>query len=568
MTFAAIDLEVHRFVHQLGRQLADTRNPDKVLRHALRACSEHFGAERAVIAVLEPGMAMAEALVVHPEGAACDLALVTALLRREQPPIPSGTVVARLARRGRAWGMIVLDRDGNRFPDGAPRALALVADELSAMLERLDRERLSEVRARIDGKMMRELPPKDLYYQILDGLHQLTRYDHSAALWIWNPATSELELVAEQVAFEKGKSTLIGSRAWLADDLAAVLGDGVVFGFDRDGDGWLEWTGYGVVPLAAMLDSSGLGTPPRPNEGAMLCAALGTREGPLGILKLAELHVGSFAEWERAAVERFTLLASLALQRARTIESLQARMIKVERQNALANLARGVAHDVNNALGEVLPLVQQIRSDLEAGRLEPRLLADDLDRVESSLQVTRGIFGRMLRFARGSARVSATGDVIRALESTCDLMRDGIAKQQVVLHIEAPDTLPRVRCATSDLERVFLNLMGNARDSMPGGGTLALRLRLDAGVVEIVIEDTGTGMSPETLAEIERPFYTTKEHGTGLGLSTCRSIVAEAGGELAITSSPGHGTRVTVRIPAALGDRPAGDTPTPAAGEP
>src|SRR4029079_11999319 len=132
----------------------------------------------------------------------------------------------------------------------------------------------------------------------------------------------------------------------------------------------------------------------------MLCASVGGRDGSRGILKLSGSAPSAFCPYELAIVERFMALASVALKRAQTLEDLQARMLKIERQNALAHLARGVAHDINNALGEVIPLVQQIQADVQSGAIVPDVLVEDLHRVELSLQVTRGIFGRMLRFAR------------------------------------------------------------------------------------------------------------------------------------------------------------------------
>jgi len=455
--------------------------------------------------------------------------------------------------------MIVFERAVG-FAEGAPRALAHVADEISEHIQRLDSDRLSDVRARIDGKMMRELPPKDLYYQILDGLHQLARYDHSAALWIWKPEEATLELVAEQIAWRKQKSAAIGRTVTLDAELQMLLGNGVVYGFDRGGGRWQEWTPHGAAGLAELLDMNGTGTPDRPPENAMLCAALGARNGALGILVLAGLQPGGFREHELTIVERFTLLASLALQRAQTLEQLQSRMLKIERQNALAHLARGVAHDINNALGEVLPLVQQIRVDLAAGRLDPALLGDDLQRIEHSLQVTRGIFGRMMRFARGSSRGVGPGDVGRAFETVRDVLLESLSRQDIEVRPTFEPDLPPVRCGQSDLERLLLNLIANARDAMPEGGLLLVEARLADGLVEVVITDQGVGMTPETLSEVERPFFTTKEHGTGLGLSTCRSIVAEGGGDLIIDSWPGDGTRVIVRLQvAASGDGAAGD---------
>jgi signal transduction histidine kinase len=223
-------------------------------------------------------------------------------------------------------------------------------------------------------------------------------------------------------------------------------------------------------------------------------------------------------------------------------------MLKIERQNALAHLARGVAHDINNALGEVIPLVQQIQADMQSGTLVPDVLAEDLHRVELSLQVTRGIFGRMLRFARGSARNPGPSDVLSAFASVRDVLQESLSRLEIGVRAELPDQLTAVQCGQSDLERLLFNLMSNGRDALPNGGTLTIAARMADPYVEITVSDDGIGMTSETLAQIESPFFTTKEHGTGLGLSTCRSIAAEAGGNLTIESRVGAGTRVTARL--------------------
>jgi len=280
----------------------------------------------------------------------------------------------------------------------------------------------------------------------------------------------------------------------------------------------------------------------------MLCASVGGRDGPLGILKLSGCAPGTFGDHELAVVQRFTSLASVALKRAQTLEDLQARMLKIERQNALAHLARGVAHDINNALGEVIPLVQQIQADVEGGTIVPDVLAEDLHRVELSLQVTRGIFGRMMRFARGSARNPGPSDLASAFAAVRDVLQESLSRLGIGLHADLPDQLTAVQCSQTDLERLLLNLVSNGRDALPNGGTLTVDVRMNDSCIVITVSDDGIGMSPETLAQIEAPFFTTKEHGTGLGLSTCRSIVAEAGGSLIIESRVGLGTRVTARL--------------------
>jgi nitrogen-specific signal transduction histidine kinase len=547
MSRAAVQ-DIHRFIFETSSQLRNAGDPDKVLRHYLRATVDFMQADSGYVATLGVGDEMARSVFAQPAGAPVNLALVTDLLRGRQSGIPAGTLCARISRRGRPWGMMVLERSNYAFPAGSPRGLAHIARVVTETIERLDRERLSEVRGRIDDMILRELPPKDLYYQILDGLHQLTRYDHSAALWIWS-GPGLLELVAEQIAWKKLKSPIIGQTVQLPIELQPILQDGVVYGFDRSPHGWTEWTPHQLSELAEFLDLDREHSE-RPREQSMLCASVGGRDGPLGILKLSACAPGTFGLHELAIVQNFMSLASVALKRAQTLEDLQARMLKIERQNALAHLARGVAHDINNALGEVIPLVQQIQADVQSGTVVPDVLTEDLHRVELSLQVTRGIFGRMLRFARGSARNLGPSDLHGAFEAVRDVLQESLTRLHIRVHAELPDQLIAVQCSQSDLERLLFNLMTNGRDALPNGGTLTVAGRMNGSSIEITVSDDGIGMTPEALAEIESPFFTTKEHGTGLGLSTCRSIAAEAGGSLTIESRIGEGTRVTASLSA------------------
>jgi two-component system NtrC family sensor kinase len=115
--------------------------------------------------------------------------------------------------------------------------------------------------------------------------------------------------------------------------------------------------------------------------------------------------------------------------------------------------------------------------------------------------------------------------------------------------VDIPKDLPPVSCRQGDLEQLFLNLITNARDAMHDGGRLSVHARTDGDWIEIIIADTGCGIPPVDLTRVQEPFFTTKPDGTGLGLTICRSIVWEMGGELNIASRPGEGTRVTVRVP-------------------
>ena len=168
----------------------------------------------------------------------------------------------------------------------------------------------------------------------------------------------------------------------------------------------------------------------------------------------------------------------------------------------------------------------------------PAVHAQDLAQLERSLQVCRRIFGGMLAFARGSSRRVRYGQVRPAVETALAILRDSLERRGIQLSIEIPPDTAAVACGQGDLEQVFLNLLTNAREAMPAGGRLVVRAHADTEIVTISVADTGCGIPPEHLQRVQEPFFTTKPHGNGLGLSICRSILWETGGKLTIDSDP------------------------------
>jgi signal transduction histidine kinase len=283
----------------------------------------------------------------------------------------------------------------------------------------------------------------------------------------------------------------------------------------------------------------------------MICAPLATRDGVLGVLKVAGRHPGSFGSYEADLIGRFLPLAAVAIQNSQRTVTLEAKMLAAERKHAIADLARGVSHDINNALGSILPLVQQMAADLQSNRAEPRVLLEDLRQVEQSVQTCRRIFGGMLGLARGSAEKIGYGYVTRAMQAIVAILKDSIERQRIRLELGLGEELPAIRGRQGDLEQLFLNLVTNARDAMPRGGDLAIHGRRANGMVEITIRDTGLGIPAEHLGRIHEPFFTTKPNGNGLGLSICRSILWDMSGRLTINSREGEGTEVRVLLPVA-----------------
>jgi len=291
----------------------------------------------------------------------------------------------------------------------------------------------------------------------------------------------------------------------------------------------------------------------------MLCAPLTTGEGVLGVLKVAACYPGSFSRYEANLVQQFIPLAAVAIHNSQRTVTLEAKMLEAEKKHAVANLVRGVSHDVNNALGCVLPLVQQIIADVQSNRLKVDTLSHDVEQIEQSIQTCRRIFGGMLALTRGAIQGSAQANVRRALESTLAVLRDSLERRGIKLDVQLGDVVPHILVGQGDLEQLFLNLTTNAKDAMPTGGVLSIKARNLGSNLELVIRDTGCGITPELIPRIQEPFFTTKPNGNGLGLSICRSIIRNAGGRIEIDSGVGVGTQITVLLPTVF-DKMASNT--------
>jgi two-component system NtrC family sensor kinase len=546
MLSPAEELETLKFLDRLSTHLKRVQGPQKALRHVLRDAREALDATHGCIAVPRDGAPGAQLLFAVPKGGQWDLGLLSRFIREEHPPRRDDVLIAPLRRRGGAWAALAVmrrERPYQRHDEHLLRRIAAVASEA---IQRMDRERMLGVRDRIDRKIMEQLHPKDLFYQILDGLRSLTSYDHSSTLLIRDESAEAFEVVAEQIAWTKAKSQRVGLRLDLSDQVRVVLESGQIHGFDRRGERWYEWGGRPVVLLAEWLDYN---AGHEQQENSMLCAPLVGRNGVFGLLKIAGRRPGKLTEFDAALVDHFRSQAAIAIDILNRTESLQARMLTAERKHAMADLARSVSHDVNNALGSMLPLVQQMQDDLQRGQLEPSVWREDLEQLQRSLQICRRIFGGMLSFSRGDARRARVGHVRAAVDTALAILKNGIDRRGIHLTIEIPDDLPAVACGQSELEQVLLNLIANAREASGRGGNLAVGAQHRHEGVAIAIVDGGCGIAAEHLTRVLEPFFTTKPNGTGLGLTICRSIIWEAGGTIKIQSEIGQGTRVDVTVP-------------------
>nr|WP_320133071.1 ATP-binding protein [uncultured Holophaga sp.] len=242
-------------------------------------------------------------------------------------------------------------------------------------------------------------------------------------------------------------------------------------------------------------------------------------------------------------------------------KSLERQLMRAQRLESLGTLAGGVAHDLNNVLSPILLSVETLK-DLYPDPRGQKLLA----LLEAAARRGSAIVKQILTFARGSEGDFVPLDLRHPLKETLGIIQQTFPRG-IEIRSEFPDTHCSLMGDATQLHQLFLNLCVNARDAMPEGGTLALSIRrrlldepyarvhLDArpGIYfQVAIEDTGEGMSAETLDRIFEPFFTTKGvgRGTGLGLSTVHAIAKAHGGFLTCYSEPGKGTAFNVFLPA------------------
>jgi PAS domain S-box-containing protein len=246
--------------------------------------------------------------------------------------------------------------------------------------------------------------------------------------------------------------------------------------------------------------------------------------------------------------------------------ALDAQLAHAQRLEAIGRLAGGVAHDFNNtlsAIGGFAALIADETADAEAVRADA---ASIIDVVARSRQLT----GQLLAFARRSTlkpTVLDLGAVVADLESVLSRLLDpGI---ELEIHGAGEPLVARVDAGL--LEQTLANLVVNARDAMPDGGRLTVRVGavdVEAGevrddpaasgrFVEVAVADTGTGIEPDVLPSVFEPFFTTKApgQGTGLGLALVRDFVRRSDGHLSIDTAVGKGTTFRIRFPEAMPSR-------------
>jgi PAS domain S-box-containing protein len=258
-------------------------------------------------------------------------------------------------------------------------------------------------------------------------------------------------------------------------------------------------------------------------------------------------------------------------------EAMQDRIIRAQKMESLGILAGGIAHNFNNALTSVIGYIGYARRKLD----DPAKTLELLKKAEGASCAAAGIAGQLLTFARGGEPVKAPLAVAKVVWDAVSLSLGGT---NVDAAVEIPKELHGIEADEGQLGQVFNNLLINAVQAMPGGGTISIRcanvgsnepppMGLPPGeYVRIDFSDQGCGVPEHIREKIFDPYFTTKAGmGSGLGLASVRSIIEKHGGTVAVQSEPHRGATFTLHLPStgavAHGERPRPENPAPEGGK-
>jgi len=349
--------------------------------------------------------------------------------------------------------------------------------------------------------------------------------------------------------------------------------------------GWVAESMQPVILINGLAnDARFKGVRGRENIKSSMVIPLAKNNKVLGILAVNRLNISeNFSREELYRANIFASLASLALDNAglyRNLQKLKEDLVQANRKSereekqsismlaelkethaqlktnqqqlsqsaklaGLGRLVSDMAHEVNNPLmiilgnAQLCALSHDSKEELNAG----------LNVIINECQRAKDIIQRLLRFSRPSKGEFKEKDINASIEAIVSIVEHQFSLAGIAIKRDFARDLPAVFLDEEQMYEVFMNLLNNARDAMPGGGEISIKTYCGKDALYAEFKDTGCGMPEEVIKKIFQPFFTTKEKGNGLGLSVCCGIVKSHQGELKFKSSPGEGTTATISLP-------------------
>ncbi|QLA21350.1 PAS domain-containing sensor histidine kinase [Desulfolutivibrio sulfoxidireducens] len=243
---------------------------------------------------------------------------------------------------------------------------------------------------------------------------------------------------------------------------------------------------------------------------------------------------------------RFSRMLGAEVERKKAeLVKAQEKLIRSERFAAIGQAAAHLSHEIKNPLMLMSGFARQVRrtlADDDKNAEKLRIVEEEARRLEAMLNEVRD-------FSRPVPPRIELGDIGVTVEETVRMMTEGLKTRGVRVTFEAGRGIPLVPHDAGRLRQVLINLMKNAAEAMPEGGEVRVSTDFADGFALVTVSDNGPGIPPDVASRMFEPFCTTKESGTGLGLAVCQRIIEDHKGEIGYVTSPGKGTRFTIRLP-------------------
>ena len=353
---------------------------------------------------------------------------------------------------------------------------------------------------------------------------------------------------------EKGSVSIIAQRGKVlqaaGDNFAAQL----IRRVDADGDPMLiNATGPGEADAQTLLSSLGLSAAilipvARANLHTVWFAA---RDAGSAALPFRGADLEMFFVLARQAVvaiENARLYAELRAY-VRRVEESQEALLRAEKMAAAGRLTASIAHEINNPLQSVQNCLHLAGHE----ELPPEKRKEYFDLAKNELERLMKTSQRMLDFYRPGAVKMEQVDVLELLQHVLNLTLQQLSQRHIEVKTDLPESLPPIFAVSSQIQQIFFNLILNALDAMPAGGELRIKAQALENGVEITFHDTGPGIPENHRNDIFEPFFSTKEGGTGLGLTVSYNIVTAHGGTLDLVN--GHEPGACFRLFLPMGDK-------------
>ncbi|MFP4268418.1 MAG: two-component system sensor histidine kinase NtrB [Spirochaetaceae bacterium] len=228
----------------------------------------------------------------------------------------------------------------------------------------------------------------------------------------------------------------------------------------------------------------------------------------------------------------------------------EARLRRAESLASLTTLAAGVAHEIKNPLGSIGIHIQLIQKALKKNRcLDEETANKYLEVIDEEIERLNGIVVDFLFAVRPMDTELKKADLNKVIEDLVGFVKYEAEESGVHVETKLGSTISKVEIDEKFIKQALMNIVKNGIAAMEGGGVLTISTREDEGYVHTDISDTGVGISDEKITKIFEPYYTTKDFGSGLGLTVVYKVVREHGGEISVQSQEGEGTTFTISLP-------------------